>query len=611
MIERVSPKRIQEVVNAGFKRMEVFRRTRAMFLREYAGQYYTKAHGYTGDQPINLLFSAIRSLVPTIVSRNPRNHVATDHLQFKEYAELQSLALDKIARRVKLKEVLRAWVVSAMFSLGIIRTGISASDGGILVDDQLIDPGDIYVALVDLDDFVFDPLCKSLTESSFLGNRTSVPRQFLLDNNTYDHDLVMKLPSSTMVGMNGDRTAAAELSRIGSGAFTMKDLQDLVNVVELWIPGADALVTIPDPREVTFDKYLGITDYYGPKTGPYRFLSFTPPVEGNPMPVAPVSLYFDLHIAANKVFTKILDQSDAQKDILLYKTSHADTAQDILDARNNEAIGVDDPKAAVTVSFGGQNKGNEQMLAQLQVWFNYMSGNPDQAAGLSSSAETATQANILQSNAMVSIEDARDLLYDATAGVSHDCAWYLHHDPMIDMVLARRKPGMEMEQVTLTPEQRLGDVEDFVYKIISKSMSRLDPALRSKRILEFSTNVIPAQANTAMIMLQMGLPYNVQRMLTKLADELEIGDWMQEVFDDPEFQQKLEMYMMMHAGGGQGGGAGGTPGSTRKAGPMSSQGIMQNNGFPMKRDVASSGQDTNQTAQSGADSSQSANQGVF
>ncbi len=611
MIERVSPKKIQEVVSAGFRRMEVFRRTRAMFLREYAGQYYTKRHGYTGDQPINLLFSAIRSIVPTIVSKNPRNHVATDHLQYKEYAELQSLALDKIASRVKLKEVLRAWVVSAMFSLGIIRTGISASDGGILVDNQLIDPGDIYVALVDLDDFVFDPLCKSLAESSFLGNRTSVPRQFLLDNDLYDHDLVMKLPSATMVDMNGDRKAAAELSRIGSGAFTMKDLQDLVNVVELWVPGADALVTIPDPREITFDKYLGITDYYGPKTGPYHFLSFTPPVEGNPMPVAPVSLYFDLHVAANKVFTKILDQSDAQKDILLYKTSHADVAQDILDARNNEAIGVEDPKAAVTVSFGGQNKGNEQMLAQLQVWFNYMSGNPDQMAGLGSSSETATQANILQSNAMISIEDARERLYDATAGVSRDCAWYLHNDPMLDMVLARRKSGMELEQIILTPEQRLGDVEDFVYKIIPKSMSRLDPAIRSKRMMEFMTNVVPALTNTAMIMLQLGMQFNLQRALTLAAEELEIGDAMQEVFIDPEYQQKLEMYMMLHQGGGGDSAGAGTPGSTRKAGPMSGQGIMQNNGFPMKRDIASPGQDANAAAQSGADSSQSAGQGVY
>jgi len=605
-IEAISPRKIQEVVKSGFRRMEIYRRTRAMFVRAYVGQYYTKEYGITGEQPINLLFSAIRSIVPTIVSKNPRNKVVTDHLEYKEYAELQSLALDKIAYRVKLKEILRSWVVSAMFGLGIVKTGISAEGNCILVDDQLIDPGDIYVSLVDLDDFVIDPLCKSIVESSFLGNVTSIPRQYLLDNDLYNHDLVIKIPSATV--LQGDLRATAELSRERGGVFEMKDLQDIVNVVELWVPEADALVTIPDPREITFNEYVGIIDYYGPKTGPYRFLSFTPPVESNPMPIAPVSQYYDLHVAANRTFVKILDQAENQKDILLYRPSHADTAQDILDARNNEAVASDDPKSAVTVSFGGQNKGNEQMLAQLQVWFNYMSGNPDQAAGISSEAETATQANILQSNAAVSIEDARDLLYEGTSGISHDCAWYLHNDPLLDMVLARRKPGRETEQVVLTPEQRLGDIEDYIYKIVPKSMSRIDPNVRAKRMMEFMTNVMPALFNTAMMSMQLGIPFNVQRALTIAADEADISESMQEIFDDPEFQQKLEMYLMLHSGG-QGDSAGaGTPGSTRKAGPQSFQGIQQNNGFSMKRDITAPGQDANAAAQSGADQS---GQGIY
>lgn len=606
MINEVTPQKVQEIVKTGFDRMRTYRRARAMFVRAYVGQYYSKIFGQTGEQPINLLFSAIRSIVPTIVSRNPRNSVTTDNLQYKEYAEMQSMALDKIALRVNLKAVLRAWVVSAMFSMGIIKTGISANGNCILIDNQLIDPGDIYVSLVDLDDFVIDPLCKSITESSFLGNRTPVPRKFLLDQDLYDHDLVMKLPSAT--ALSGSKRATAEISQQHGGVFTMRDLQDLVNVVELWIPDANALVTIPDPREITFPKYLGITDYYGPDTGPYRFLSFTPPVDSNPLPVAPVSLYYDLHKASNRTFTKILDQAENQKDILLYKPSHADVAQDILDVNDqNSAVATDLPDAAKVVSFGGQNQNNVQMLQQLQVWFNYMSGNPDQLAGVKSDAATATQATILQSNAMISVEDARDLLYDGTAGVSHDCAWYMHHDPMLDMVLARRKPGMEAEQIILTPEQRKGDVEDFLYKIVSKSMTRLDPALRSKRLMEFLTNAIPAMANSAMIMMQIGMPYNLQRAILMAANELEIGDEMQEVFEDPEFQQKLQMYLMLHQGGG-GAGVGGTPGSTRKAGPMSSQGIAQNHGSPMRRDITGPGQDANAAAQGGAPQ---ANQGIY
>lgn len=596
MIEHVTPQKVQQVVKRGFERMQVYRRARAMFVKEFVGQYYSEHYGMTGDRPINLIFSAIRAMVPAIVSKNPVNEVSTAHLQFKEYAEMQSMGLDTIQRRLKLKATLRAWVVSAMFSMGIIKTGIAAAGNCVLIDNQLIDPGEIYVSLVDLDDFVIDPLCKSLAESSFFGDRTSVPRQFLLDYDLYDHDLVKKLPSSTMT--RGGEKATAELSRQFQGAFDMKDLQDMVNVVELWVPEANALVTIPDPREITFDKYIGVTDYYGPKRGPYTFLSFTPPVDSNPMPIAPVSLYFDLHRAANRTMVKTLDQSDSQRNIMLYKPSHADVAQDILDADNNEAVATDDPKAVQVVSFDGQAQSNVQMLQQLQVWFNYMSGNPDQISGANSDAETATQANILQGNAMISIEDARDILYDGTAEISENCAWYMRYDPLLNVTVARRKPGMEVEEVTITPEQVRGEPEDFIYKIRPKSMSRLDPTVRSKRLMEFLTNALPALTNTAMMMMQLMIPFNLQKVITITANELDIGDDMQEIFHDPEFQEKLEGYLIMKTMGGGGGAGAGSTGSTRKAGPQA--GIAQNGGYPMKRDIASPAADSNSAAQGGA-----------
>ena len=59
---------------------------------------------------------------------------------------------------------------------------------------------------------------------------------------------------------------------------------------------------------------------------------------------------------------------------------------------------------------------------------------------------------------------------------------------------------------------------------------------------------------------------------------------------------------------GGGAGVGGTPGSTRKAGPMSSQGIAQNHGSPMRRDITGPGQDANAAAHGGAPQ---ANQGIY
>ena len=180
-------------------------------------------------------------------------------------------------------------------------------------------------------------------------------------------------------------------------------------------------------------------------------------------------------------------------------------------------------------------------------------------------------------------------------------AWYLHHDPLIDIPLTKRTSGGEEIQLSLTPEQRQGDFLKYVFKIVQRSMSRLDPTIRSKRIMEFGTNILPAAANTAMIMMQMGMPFNLQRYLTRLAEELGIGDWVQDLFNDPEFERKLQLYMAM--GPQNSGKAGG--------GSITSEGVMQNQGNPLARPVLTPGQEANQSAQVGAAEGQAANQGAY
>lgn len=601
LVEEIVPQKVHQVVKQGFERVKRHRVAAAMFIKEYVGHYYRENYGMTGEEPINLIFHTIRSTVPNLVMQNPINEITTKLIAQKQYAELLSLALNEVDKQIKLKKTLRAWIVSAFFGLGIIKIGLAAKGEMIQFGDVNIDPGQIYASLVDLDNFVLDPVCTDLINSTFLGHLTMVPRQLLLDTKEYDHDLVMQLPSSKNIAKEN---VIADITQKQAGRLEMQSLMDYVDVVELWVPEADALVTIPDPRQITFDKYISVKDYYGPKEGPYVFLSFTPPVPGNPFPVAPVGIYFDLHRMANRMFIKTMDQADRQKDLLLYNPAQVDEANDIVEAKDGDAIASTDPKGAQIYSYGGQNQKNELMLQELQVWYNYISGNPDQIAGnmtpgTKGSRETATRSQILQANASITVEDARDILYDETAEINRRIAWYLHTDPFIELPFTKRTTGNQEIQLILTPEQRQGDFFTLTFNIVARSMSRLDPAIRSKRIMEFATNVLPAAANTAMIMMQMGTPFNLQRYLTRIANELGIGEWVNDLFDDPEFQQKLAMYLSMG------------PQNAGKATQASSEGTMQNKGFPMKRNILTPNQESNQFAQQTAAEGQSINYGVY
>ncbi len=599
MPEQVTPAKVQIAVQRGFERINRYRKARAMFIKEFVGQYYQSTKGLTGDEPINLIFQTIRAWVPNLVMKNPINEVITRYTSQEPYAELLSLALDQVEQDLKLKQVLRGWVVGALFGLGIIKVGIAASGEMIQFGDKKIDPGQVYAELVDLDDFVMDPVCTSLSKSTFLGSRIRVPRQLLLDTDGYDHDLVKQLPLSKIT----TNEKIEDLSKRNTAVMEMYTLQDFVDVVELFVPEANALVTIPDPKQITFDNYLRLTDFNGPKEGPYKFLSFTPPVPNNPLPIAPVSLWYDLHKMANRMFQKTMDQADRQKDLLLYNPANPDDAQDILDAKDGDVIASSDPRSAAVYSYGGQNRSNEVMLQSLQVWYNYIAGNPDQMAGnmtqgTKGTKETATRSSILQANANISIEDARDILYDGAAEISQGIAWYLHTDPLINLPLMKRTTGGEQVQLWLTPEQRSGDFLKFVFRIVARSMSRLDPAIKSKRIVEFGTSLIPALINAAMVAIQMGVPFNVQKAITDIAKELDLTEHVQDWFNDPQFEQKMKIMLAL---GPQNAGKAST-GSTATG---------QNSGGISVPKLMSPTQEVNQQSQMGAAESQSANQGAY
>ena len=582
MASVLDPRKLQNVVKQGFIRARHYRKARAMFIKAYVGQYYAKKYGLVGDEPINLIFHTIRALIPNLIMKNPVNEVTTENVAHREYAYLMSLATDWIDRQIDLKEILRYGTVDACFGIGIFKTGLAQGGTMINFGDELIDQGQVYTDNVDLDDYIFDPTCRKLRKAMFEGDRNRIPRQILLDDSQFNHDLVMKLPSSR----HPDATRKVEaISTSGMSNSEMIELQDMVDVVELFVPGADALITIGDPEQIIMDDFLAAREYYGPKEGPYTKLAVTQPVPGNPLPIAPVGIWYDLHHVAGETMKKMVDQIKRQKDVAIVDPAGADEAEDIRTSSDGDMV-FGSPDTVKVVSFGGANDKNVGAMSALQTWYNYMSGNPDQMAGIAAGAKTATGQSILQANQTVTIEDMRDMVYDCSAEINRKMAWYLHTDPLIDIPFSKRQPGGEYMQLQLTPEQKQGDFLEFTFTIKQRSMSRLDPAVRSKRIEMFATNIVPALAMTAQITMQMGIPFNLQEAITDLARENDILDEVEDWFIDPTFMQRIQLQMSL----------GPQPAGKASLNPKA---VQQNGGSPMARKMMGPQGEQNQNFQEG------------
>lgn len=616
LTDEISPKKFTQTVQRGFDRMANFRAARVHFIKEFVGPYYDQVQGELGTSPLNLIFNAIRILVPTMVMSFPKHNVITPYLQAREYANLLGLALDQHDRQIDIRNTYRAVIVDALFTLGILKTGLTQSDSIAVFNDdkgeESLDPGTVYTDKVDFDNFVVDPDSREhlFRDAGFMGDKIKVSRRMLLDSGLYNNDLIEQLP---VLGTEDRGRHAADISMRNINIEENYSLQDMVEVAEIWVPSANAIVTVPGDCSVTFDDYLRVDDYYGVKEGPYTLLTLTPPVPGNPLPVPSVGVWFDLHSMANRMAKKIMEQAERQKSIVGYKGSAVDDAQEVINAGDGEAIKVDDPQGIQTYNLGGQVNSNETHLQSLQNWFNMMAANPDQVGGNRIDAKTATGVQALQTNAAVGLEDMKDMVYQMAAGEARKRAWYFHTDPLMNIPLTKRQyspgqvgpgpnglpmflqpPQIQDVQVILTPEARQGKFLDFMFSLEPESMGRKDSKTRLQQAMVFHQQILPAVATSAQIFASLGIPFDALADLVRLAKEMGI-EWLDEVLLSPQIQAVAQQRLAM---GPQ---LGPSKGQIAPQQPNANLGAQLQNGQPGQvRGTPQIGQNPAQGAQAGA-----------
>ena len=604
----LSAQTLHDSARQGFRRLRRFRQARKLFVRAYAGQYYNREQGVFGQEPLNLAFTAVRALVPNIVTRNPKSVVDSEYIMYREYGNLLALGLDLVSKRIDLPRTLQRGLVDAIFTLGIFKVGLMSTDSLIYFGEEAVDPGTLYVDVVDFDDFTFDPDTRQLETATFLGERIRADRDVLMESELYDNAIVEKLPSSLEVKVD-QRRGVRTLSTDQKTYRQQNKLHDYVDLIELWLPGPDVLVTVPY-QSSTSGRFLREESYYGPEDGPYAFLTLTPPVPDNPLPVSLAGIWHDLHAIGNRIAKKALDQAEAQKDILGYRSGNADDAQEIVDAKNLEAVRMDDPSGAQMFSFGGQNPQNMEMTSQILAWFDQFSGNTSMLGGTQVQTKVATVANIMQQNASTGITYMKDQTYITTNNVLQKMAWYLHTDPLIKLPLIQRETipaeyeitaeeirmispaQVEETQVFLTPDVRRGDFLDFAFSIKSDSMAPINAQMQLQQLHMLATQIFPSAATAAQISAQMGTPFSFSRFVIRIAKMMDI-DWIDEIFQDPELIAQLAMIAKQ----------GPQPQGTNATSPDS---VQQNKGSMMAKPPPPEPTRQRQEAQAGAAQGQAA-----
>ena len=291
----VTPRKLQREYDRGYERMRPARKSRYLFLRAYTGGYYNTTEWGDSEEPLNLIFNAIRILVPNLVTNYPKADVSTKIIMYRDYAKLLGLSIDSLAEEIRLKKTLRRWVMDSLFGLAIMKTGLctnSASDIANEEHDPTLVLTQPYADTVDLDDFVLDATCRRLEEAVFTGNRITVDRESLLESGLYNNELIERLPSLQEIY---ESKRVSRLSQTSRSLNKLEQMRDPVQICEIWVPSRNTIFSIPGHKDAGADDFLREAEHYGMDEGPYTYLALAPDVPDNPLPVVPVSIWYDLH----------------------------------------------------------------------------------------------------------------------------------------------------------------------------------------------------------------------------------------------------------------------------------------------------------------------------
>lgn len=489
-----SAKALAEQVDLSETRLKPFRRARLMMMREYHGPYYgvrKAGDSETGPTPINCVAWYVNVMLPHLFYADVEADVTAVKIADlanpdEEFtAELASAAWNVQADEIDLARSLRIWIMDALIAgTSFIKTGIVASPA----DDQegyLHDPGKPFADPISLDDYIIDPFARGRESAMFEGNKFRVPKSALLDSGLYDSKRIENL--SSYAGPRGESRLAKE--SVGENLDLQRQTEEIVELVELWLPRERVVVTLPAETGATVG-FLREEEYIGPERGPYEDLVFHR-LPDNVFGVSPVGIVYDLHCMMNGQARKAGRRAARNKSLVLVdETVNEGEVNTVKDAGDGAIVGVQNKDRYAQVTFGGENEKLYENIGFLMQQFNRIARNPELLGGTAVAEKTLGQSEMLMQSAGSGVQDMRACVESAVNQVGRKLFWYLWVMPRTIPVQVQK--GGVTVPVQFGPEMREQETGEYRFKVDLYSRPPGSPEAKYRRTMEWlNQTVIP------------------------------------------------------------------------------------------------------------------------
>ena len=472
--------RLQNAIEYSRRKLQPYREKRLHAIRQFVGTHYTD-NGATTRVPMNLLEMAVSIYRRAIAARRPQVLVRAKDRKKQATATQFESALNNLIKDIDLESTVQKWVTDAMFGMGIVKVGLTAS--GMDMSGFEHDPGQPFVDNVDFDDFVFDMTAKRWDQIQFAGNRYCCPHEAIVQSKMFGKNTDKVQPSSYQ---KTNEFGEERIQQIGAGEGYFGDeyYSPIVELWDIWLPIENVIVTVQadDRGGISQSEPLRVVEWEGPEEGPFYKLGFGD-VPGNLMPLAPTALLMDLHEMTNKVFRKVARQADRQKTITVVQSGHESDGERIVETNDGDTIRSDRPEATREVRYGGVDQPTLAYLIQLKDMFVYMGGNLDALGGLGKLTDTAQQEQLISKSASARIADMQEQATKAVKQITNALGRYLWYDPVAKPKVVTKIPDTNYEvSVEFGPEIREGEIVEYELDIAPYSMVDRSPAEKAKTL---------------------------------------------------------------------------------------------------------------------------------
>lgn len=466
------------------QRLKWFRQGMVDRLRQFAGAHY--GEGATMEKvPINLIELGVNIFLREIASGTAQALVTPRYEELKPGAADLEIVVNQTAKAIDLSANLNSAAADAMFMLGVVKVGVCVA--GDDEENYLHDSGQVFADAILPEDYFCDMRAKRWTNVAYEGNHFRANLEWARNNPQFDKKLRETLTGDTPMQYDGDRggnsiRAEALSQGDGNGSFGDEYCQRC-DLIEIWLPEEGLILTLAGHERDGLP--LRTVEWKGPKRGPYHKLLLEE-VPGNLMPLAPTSLWEDLHVAGNQLLNKVIRQAERQKTITGVQGHAKDDGSRVLQGNDGEMILMQNPEGVKEFSTGGANKESLGMVIWLKDLCSYLGGNWDSLGGLAPQTKTATQDKLLNASASGRAQDMQNRMLKFTKAIMTDMAWHVWHDPLVHIPFQKPIQGTGLIiPAVFTPERRKGEFFDYSFEIDPYSLQASSPSERVNALQQF------------------------------------------------------------------------------------------------------------------------------